>query len=239
MIMCQSRPPRHRRPLAGVLVVASLCLVPGVAAAGDGDAARLSTEGARLSMTTRQPDAEAASQPDSSDAQETTLPRAAGPAKPYGTAGTEWILFGTGAAYDFDDNTDLNLTLGYSRFLADDIEWMLELAGWYHAQEGEDALSLNPAMEFRWHFFNRAKTSAFLNVGIGVLGATDNVPFDGTGFNFTPRAGIGMTHQISDDGTRLVGGLRWHHISNARIHGDDSNPSRDAPLVYLQVAIPF
>mgnify|MGYP001951235339 CR=1 FL=1 len=52
-------------------------------------------------------------------------------------------------------------------------------------------------------------------------------------------AGIGMTHQISDDGTRLVGGLRWHHISNARIHGDDSNPSRDAPHVYLQVAIPF
>ena len=239
MMICQSRQSRCRRPLVGGLLAASMCLGSGLAAAEDVDALRLSTEGANVSLTSLQPDADAAAEPDATASPDATLPRASGPAKPYGTAGTEWILFGTGAAHDFDDNTDFNLTLGYSRFLVDDVEWMLELAGWYHAQEGEDALSLNPAMEFRWHFFNRAKTSAFLNVGIGVLSATDNVPFDGTGFNFTPRAGIGMTHQISDDGTRLVGGLRWHHISNARIHGDDSNPSRDAPHVYLQVAIPF
>ena len=239
MMIIPQQPHRSRRTLAGVLAFASMTFAPALLTAAANDENRLSAEGARLSLTTRQPEADPASSPDAPEPGDTTLPAATGPAKPYGTAGTEWILFGTGVAHDFDDNTDFNLTLGYSRFLATDVEWMLELAGWFHSQEGEDALSLNPAMEFRWHFFNRARTSAFLNVGIGVLGATDNVPFDGSGFNFTPRAGIGMTHQIFNDGTRLVGGLRWHHISNARINGEDRNPSREAPYLYLQLANPF
>ncbi|MBK7405497.1 MAG: acyloxyacyl hydrolase [Phycisphaerales bacterium] len=133
----------------------------------------------------------------------------------------------------------MNLNIGYSRFLVDDVEWLLELATWYHAQEGDDAASLNPAMEFRWHFFNNGDTSVFVNAGIGVLGATDNVPDMGTGFDFTPRIGLGVTEAIGADGTRLIAGLRWHHISNARIHGEERNPSRDAPMLYVQFAVPF
>ncbi len=195
------------------------------AAAGEDAVHRLSTEGARLSLGVGQPEA--------------PLPEGPVPAARYGSEGTEWILFGTGVAYDFDNNTDFNLNVGYSVFLADDVEWLLELGAWYHAQEGDNALSLNPAMEFRWHFYNRGDTSLFLNAGVGVLGATDNVPSLGTGFDFTPRGGVGLTHRISDDGTRLIAGLRWHHISNARISGEDRNPSRDAPMVYVQLAIPF
>lgn len=224
--------------LAQTLGLAAL-LASAAPALADNGTHRLSTEGAHLSLSPRQPDSEPVGQPDAPSQQAADIPSSPAPAKPYGTAGTEWILFGSGVAHDFDSNTDLNLTLGYSRFLADDVEWMLELAGWYHSQQGEDALSLNPAMEFRWHFYNNTKTSAFLNVGIGILAATDNVPDGGSGFNFTPRAGIGMTHQIAPDGTRLIAGLRWHHISNARINGELRNPSRDAPLVYLQLAIPF
>lgn len=227
----RTRRPRIHTP-AAILTALPIALAATPAIADD-TATTLSTDGARVSLSVRQPDPAPDAQPADTDQ---NLPR---PAQPYGSAGTEWILFGTGLAHDFSDNTDVNLTLGYSRFLADDVEWMLELAGWYHAQEGDDALSLNPAMEFRWHFYNNTRTSAFLNVGIGVLGATDNVPFDGSGFNFTPRAGIGLTHRIGADGTRLVGGVRWHHISNARINGEDRNPSRDAPHVYIQIAIPF
>lgn len=158
---------------------------------------------------------------------------------PFGSAGTEWLHFGVGVGHDFDENTDTAITGAYSRFLAEDVEWLLELSGWYHSQKGDDALSLNPAMEFRWHWWKSERTSAFLNVGIGVLGATDNVPDMGSGFNFTPRAGAGLTHQVRPDGTRLVAGLRWHHISNARIYGEERNPSRDAPLVYLHLAVPY
>ncbi len=222
----------------GLAALLTLCATTTLALADD-SALRLSTQGASLSLNSHQPDSETAAPPADSGEETTDLPTSPGPAKPYGTAGTEWILFGTGVAHDFDSNTDLNLTLGYSGFLAQDVEWMLELAAWYHSQRGQDALSLNPAMEFRWHFYNKAKTSAFLNVGIGILGATDNVPSGGSGFNFTPRVGIGMTHQVSADGTRLIAGLRWHHISNARINGEIRNPSRDAPHLYLQLAIPF
>lgn len=210
---------------AAPLLVLTAALALPAAAGGEAGAGRLSTEGARVSLAPHR--------------QEAGIPDAPAPREPYGTEGSEWILFGAGAAYDFDKSTDIDLNIGYSRFLVDDVEWLLELAGWYHAQDGDDAVSLNPAMEFRWHFYNEGDTSVFLNAGIGVLVASDNVPDMGTGFDFTPRAGIGFTHRIADDGTRLVGGLRWNHFSNARIHGDDRNPARDAPLLYLQLAVPF
>jgi hypothetical protein len=209
------------KPVTLSMLLAAIAL-PALAA--DGSADRLNAEGARLALAPR---------PQEAAIPETTV------AAPYGREGSEWILFGTGAAYDLDNNTDINLNIGYSRFLVDDVEWLLELAAWYHNQEGDDALSLNPAMEFRWHFYNDGDTSVFVNAGIGVLGATDNVPEMGTGFDFTPRAGIGLTHRISNDGTRLIAGVRWHHISNARVNGEAENPSRDAPMLYLQYAVPF
>lgn len=213
-------PPRFN-PAA--LVICSMLAAQPVLA-GEDTAARLSTEGARVTLSPGQPDEPIADAP------------AVGR---YGAEGTEWILLGTGVAHDFDDNTDFNLNIGYSRFLVDDVEWLLELAGWYHNQEGGDALSLNPAMEFRWHFYNAGRTSVFANAGIGVLGATDDVPDMGTSFNLNPRIGLGLTHQIGADGTRLIAGLRWHHISNARMTGEAQNPARDAPMLYLQFAIPF
>ncbi len=193
--------------------------------AGASTAPRLSAEGARLTLTT--PNTRA------------SIPDAQAPAARYGTEGTQWILFGTGIAHDFDEATGININLAYSIFLVDDVEWMLELSAWYHNQPGDDALSLNPVFDFRWHFYNSGDTSLFVNAGIGLLVATDNVPDLGTGFNFTPRLGVGLTHQISDVGTRLIAGLRWHHISNARFNGEHENPGRDAPMLYLQIAVPF
>jgi hypothetical protein len=210
----------------GIKWAAAWAVALSPAALGGEESMRLSTEGAKVRL--------AAVQPEETDRIEEVKP----PEK-YGTEGTQWVLFGGGAAYDFQESTDINVNAAYSVFLLDNVEWMLELGAWYHAQEGDDGLSLNPVMEFRWHFYNNGDTSLFLNAGIGVLAATDNVPFDGTGFDFTPRAGVGMTHRIGAGGTRLIGGLRWHHISNARINGEDRNPSRDAPMLYLQVAMPF
>src|SRR5436309_3218979 len=60
----------------------------------------------------------------------------------------------------------------------------------------------------------------------------------GTGFDFMPRAGVGFTRRLTDD-MRLEAGLRWHHISNARIHGEARNPSRDAPMFYVGLIFPF
>jgi hypothetical protein len=228
---------------SGVEIKAALAasLALGAAALASGEEAapwRLSGGGATVRISPQQPAAGQTAQPTDAQEAEAQLTEAGVPSR-YGAEGTEWILFGGGAAYDFKESTDINVNVAYSVFLIDDVEWVLELSGWYHAQEGDDAASINPVMEFRWHFYNKGDTSFFLNGGIGLLAATDNVPDGGTSLDFTPRAGVGLTHRIGHDGARLIAGLRWHHISNARFNGEDRNPSRDAPMIYVQMAVPF
>lgn len=157
----------------------------------------------------------------------------------FGEKGTEWIAGGLGIAHDFSDATDFNLRAGYSQFLVDDLEFALELNGWYFDQKGENAAGLNPSMIFRWHFVNEDPWTAYVDLGIGVLLATDNVPDGGTSLDFTPGAGMGITRRLNDSGARLQAGLRWHHISNGRLNGDIRNPSRDAPHIYMGLQLPF
>ena len=103
---------------------------------------------------------------------------------------------------------------------------------------GDDAESLSLSTLLRWHFYNDGDWTLYLDTGVGVLASTDVVPMDGTGFNFLPRAGVGLTRRLTG-ATRLQVGLCWHHISNARIYGDLSNPSRDAPMLYAGVVFAF
>jgi hypothetical protein len=157
----------------------------------------------------------------------------------FGLKGSRHLSFGGGAAYDFDDATDISLNVGWSVFLLDDVEWELELDGWYFAQKGDDAVGINPVMYFRWHFWNEHRWSFYADLGIGVLAASDNVPPGGTGFDFTPRASFGVTHVLNDDGLRLDVGVRWHHISNARIQGEERNPGHDAAMIYAGLVFPL
>lgn len=157
----------------------------------------------------------------------------------YASAESLWWTLGTGVAYDFDGSTDLPLRGAISYFLGDGIELSGEVAGWYFAQEGDDAAGLSGSVIFRWHFYRKDPWTVYVDTGIGLMGATDDVPADGTSFNFMPQAGAGITRRLNEDGMRLQAGLRWHHISNARVTGDDDNPDRDAPMVYVGLIFPF
>lgn len=163
-------------------------------------------------------------------------------ALPFGTKGTSHLVFYSGAAIDLeeeDDAVDVPLVLGYSTFIAEDVEFSLELGLFGHFQEGDDAAGFNPGFNFRYHFINRRRWSVFFDAGIGLIFSTDNVPDGGTGVNFTPRAGLGGTYQLNASGLRLLGGLRWHHISNARVEGEERNPDRDGILFYAGLTFPF
>jgi hypothetical protein len=158
----------------------------------------------------------------------------------FGDENSQWLTFGLGYAHDFADDNDYNIHAAWSQFLIKDVEFALEAHAWYFDQAAENAFGLNPALNFRWHFFNNQKWTAYADLGIGLLIATDTVPQGATQFGFMPRGGFGLTYQISDrDQTRLQAGLRWHHISNARITGDSRNPGRDAPFLYAGVVLPF
>ena len=157
-------------------------------------------------------------------------------------AGTEWLTFGSGFAYDTGSEYDFNVHGAYSRFLGDELEFAMEVGLWYFDQVGQNTAGVNWNMVFRWHFLHPEDDDTwtiYADAGIGLLLGFDNVPDGGTGFNFTPRAGVGGTYRLNDHGTRLQGGVRWHHISNGRIEGNARNPSRDSIMVYAGVMIPY
>ena len=165
----------------------------------------------------------------------------------YGRCGSRWWTIGAAFANDFKQASDFNAHLAFSQFLADEFEFAVEVAGWYFHQPGDDTEGVSGSMVFRWHAWHPDdfQWTVFLDAGIGILGAFNNVPDGGTGFNFLPRVGAGFTWALDDSvdgesrGSRLMVGVRYHHISNARIGGDSRNPARDGVAVYAAIVFPF
>jgi opacity protein-like surface antigen len=164
------------------------------------------------------------------------------PAKPpFGTKNSwRWQLQAGGALQaDNPDNRFALLGGGVSYFPISDLSLDLELNGMYISQEGDDALAGNLNMLMRWHFHHdrERRWSLYLDGGIGLFQATDDVPaFKGSHFNFTPQLGGGVSWQVAED-VRMMAGLRWHHISNANLF--DVNDGRDSAFVYVGVSVPF
>lgn len=163
---------------------------------------------------------------------------------PYGEPGPWWISLGIGLApaqTEGDFAVDARLNLTTSTFLVEDIEFLMEWDLWGFLQEGTDSVGLSWSFLLRVHFplDEQKDTTFFLDGGVGVLGSVNRVPEDGTYINFIPKLGVGISHRLDDSASRLVGGVRWHHISNARINGEDRNPSRDGVMVYLGYTFPL
>lgn len=174
---------------------------------------------------------------------ETTNPADAVVVQPvFGEPGQWWGQIGAGYARELDDGDaadDFNLAFTFSTFMIQNFEFMVETGGWYFDQPGDNAFGLNVSLVLRWHILNFDTWTVFADGGAGVLVSTDLVPDTGTGFNFTPRAGFGATIKLGESANRLVLGVRWHHISNARIDGEDRNPSRDGVMGYVAFQFPF
>lgn len=165
--------------------------------------------------------------------------RNAPPADDFGVSGTWWWSVGGGVADDFTESTDVNAFVAAHWFIARNVEMAGELGVWSFSQPDEDAYGINPNILLRWHFLNNGRFTLFADIGIGMLFSTDDVPHRGTKFNFTPRVGGGLTCRLFDTRARLEIGLRWHHVSNARLFGNDDNPGRDAAMIYAGVIFPF
>lgn len=157
----------------------------------------------------------------------------------FGEAGSWYWMLGGGVGLS-GDSIDSMAQAGVGTFLTDDLEFNLTFRGWYFAQDdGDDAGGGSFAIGFRWHFVQRERYSVYAHAGIGLLQASDDVPPDGTKFNFTPTVGVGSTVRLGESATRLDVGARWHHISNATSSGSDDNPARDGIMLYVGLIFPF
>jgi hypothetical protein len=76
----------------------------------------------------------------------------------------------------------------------------------------------------------------FIEGGVGLLRTGDDVPVDGSQFNFTPQIGGGFSFDAGNNNRWLVG-VRWHHISNANMYG--ANPGRDSLMFWTGLSFPY
>lgn len=88
--------------------------------------------------------------------------------------------------------------------------------------------------QVRWHFYEYRKLGFFLDLQGGFLVATDDVPTGGTPWNFAYGAGPGFEVAL-DDGWRVLGGALFHHFSNGKGLGidTDANPSQNEIRFWL------
>jgi len=162
--------------------------------------------------------------------------RTGGATKRFGELNDHRINLLVGGAGDFEDNYLGTAGVGLSWFFLDDLSIDIELMGIGVSQDGDDAAGFNPNLMFRWHFLPRQTWSLYADGGCGLVIATEEVPDGGSNFNFTPQIGFGATYEIGVN-TRLMAGVRWYHISNARLSED--NPGRDSLMVYAGVSFGF
>ncbi|MFM9959291.1 MAG: acyloxyacyl hydrolase [Phycisphaerales bacterium] len=234
----------------GMVAAAAALVMPAVASANEEPPAAASMDASQPATT-----APSASNPSSASTASGASAVSAAVSEPlFLDKGWRALSFGGGVAFA-SDSTDSSAVVTFHQFIARDFEFNLSLAGWFYAQdeddddgeEAQDALGVNPAFGFRWHFLSSATTEApsdrswsvYADIGIGVVFTDEDVPPGGTKYNFTPRAGVGATFALGESGTRLDVGLRWAHVSNASTSGTDDNPSRDSVMGYVGVMFPF
>lgn len=162
-------------------------------------------------------------------------------AEPFGAGHSWWWSVGAGVAGgDRSAHIDYNGFISFEYFIVKNFEIGMEFGGWFINQRGKDASAGSFNVNLRYHFYNEGRLSIFAEVGAGFIVSTQPVPAAlGTTFNFTPRAGLGLTWRFGQSRTRLLVGARWQHISNARLFGSVRNPGRDNGMLYAGVMIPF
>ena len=123
----------------------------------------------------------------------------------------------TGVGYFFSDGMSVNAEARAYGVSQDDVS---------------DAALFELDLLFRHHFLRRDNWTLFFDVSAGVSQATRAVPGGGTHFNFIEETGLGATYRLGD-GVHLIGGVRYWHLSNAKIHGEDKNPGLNGYGAYV------
>jgi len=111
--------------------------------------------------------------------------------------------------------------------------------GWLGQDDADDAFMAGGAVLLRWHLLENRRWTVFADAGVGLAYLTADLPPATNRIKFSPQVGVGFTLAIEDDpaAARLMGGVRWYHLSNARTA--ETNDGFDGVMAYLGVTLPF
>jgi hypothetical protein len=151
-----------------------------------------------------------------------------------------WTLSLYGAyVHDYQHDGDLGLgSVGVGYYVADRFAFGAEVRGFGISQEGPNAPAVEGNLFIRQHLVVADPWTLYIDGAAGVFYADHEVPTGGTHFNFMEDTGVGATYRL-DDGVYLMGGVRYFHVSNARIHGADRNPAINGLEGYFGVMFTF
>ena len=130
----------------------------------------------------------------------------------------------TGAA-GLDAHTTLGSTaVGMGYYVWDNVSLGVEASGYRVWEPHDDGWAGSLSGVLRQHFFTFDRATILADVSFGPIEASQRIPQGGTYFNFITRTGLGATYQLNDK-IFLLGGVRYFHVSNARLEGSQRNPS--------------
>jgi len=165
-------------------------------------------------------------------------------ADPFAEGSRMVTAYGSTTLLDDDHGNFFTGHLGVHYYFEDDLSIGLEGVGGYvepnwtsleRPEPDEDGIVGGLDLMLRQHFVTRRDWSLYLDGGVGAQQASTDFPSD-TRFNFRVQLGIGATWRVFDD-AMLMGGVRYHHQSNASI--SDNNDGGDWAQPYIGVMVPF
>jgi hypothetical protein len=132
-------------------------------------------------------------------------------------------------------DADANLAsgaIGFGYFVLQNLSLGLEADGYHERVSGEDAWGYGISGVLRHHLVRYEQSTLFADVTFGPIESTSPLPVGGTNFNFIFRTGLGVTYQL-DEHLHLMSGIRYFHVSNARLEGAQRNPSINGAEGYI------
>jgi len=129
-------------------------------------------------------------------------------------------------------------TAGFTYGLRAGLQFTASWPLYYVSQRGVDALIMGATFGVRGRVYRRGRSTAYLELKVGVSDADTFVPPRGTRFNYLAFGGGGVTVRLQK-GLHALAGLEWVHVSNGGFAGRDRNPDIEAVGPRLGVLVAF
>ena len=125
----------------------------------------------------------------------------------------------------------------YYRFLDDRVALGAGMSRWEFRPAGmDDVGGWEAEMRLRYYCLEAAGVGLFVDANGGAILTEHPMPPPGTKLNYTFSFGTGLEIPISSKGC-LLGGMEFHHMSNARGRYAEDNPAQNQRFYWLGFGI--